>query len=137
MPKPTYRILAVLTRVRRIWVVQVAPIVVNEVSGPLQTGLPRWGIEDGELLRGTPDIKTMKLDGEHRAEQARIWVELIKPRAPEALHRRIGDLDTAEDTEHDHDEWVEQRSNLEKTGKSCQRLQGLLHIPACLARWRR
>ena len=131
MPEKTYRILAILTCVRRVRVVQIASIVVDEVPSPLQAGLPRRRVEDGELLRGAPDVEAMKLDREHRAEQTSVRIELVEPRAPESLHGWVGDLDTAEDTEHDHNERVEQRGNLEYAVNSCHRRQKTL-VRTCM-----
>ena len=75
------------------------PRVAKKLSHILPTGLSCRRAKVIQLLRLAHDVTALQFRDHHTADEAREWVQLIQPGAPEAGHLRVGNRDAAEERE--------------------------------------
>lgn len=82
-------VLAVLTGLSGIGVVDVAGGGLQELGGILLTGLTNGDVEDREFVTGAFDLKVVKLNCDQTLNHVVVRVQPVHPGAPELGHRRI------------------------------------------------
>lgn len=98
---------------RGIGVVDVPADLVDVALCVRQALLAAGRVEYTELPRRTLDVQAVHLSDDETSNETGEGVELVHPHTPEVGHLALDDRDTTEQTEHDEQEGVERRRDLD------------------------